>query len=70
MTPNPIIIKSKKKKKKKIKRNIKSFFSIAIEFYLYYLYSSSSFFNICSNWNINGWNSEKRDAVIHLNFVF
>ncbi|KAG4102819.1 hypothetical protein H8356DRAFT_1647746, partial [Neocallimastix lanati (nom. inval.)] len=39
-------------------------------FYSYHLHSSSSFFNLCSSWNINSWNSEKRDVVMYLNSVF
>ncbi|KAG4101685.1 hypothetical protein H8356DRAFT_1653899, partial [Neocallimastix lanati (nom. inval.)] len=49
---------------------VKSFFGISRDFYTYHLYSSSSFFNLCSSWNINGWNSEKRDGVMYLNSVF
>ena len=40
------------------------------EFYSYHLYSSSSIFNLCSCWNINDWNSGKRDSVMYLNSVF
>jgi len=61
MTVNPI---------KKIKRKIKSFFGISRNFYSCHLHSNSSFFNICSSWNINSWNSEKRDGVMYLNSVF
>ena len=67
MTANPIIIKLNKFKK--IKRKIKSFFGIPRDFYSCHLYSSSSFFNLCSSWNINGLNSEKKDGVMYLNSV-
>ena len=68
MTANPIIIKLNKFKK--IKRKIKSFFGIPRDFYSCHLYFCSSLFNLCSSWNINGWNSEKRDGVMYLNSVF
>jgi len=55
MTSNSIIIKFKKLKESGEK--IKS--GIPRDFYSCHLYSSSSFFNLCSSWNINGWNSEK-----------
>ena len=61
---------NKVKQIKKIKRKIKSFFGILRDFYFCHLYSSSSFFNLCSSQNINGWNSEKKDGVIYLNLVF
>ncbi|KAG4103614.1 hypothetical protein H8356DRAFT_1030255 [Neocallimastix lanati (nom. inval.)] len=52
------------------KRKIKSLFGISRDFCSCHLYSSSSFFNLGSSWNINGWNSEKRDGVMYLNSVF
>jgi len=55
--------------KKKNKRKVKSFFGISRDFYSCHLYSSSSFFNLCSSWNINGLNSEKKDGVMYLNSV-
>ena len=61
---------NKVKKIKKIKRKIKFFFGIPRDFYSCHLYSSSSFFNLCSSWNINGWNSKKRDDIIYLNSIF
>jgi len=61
---------NKIKKFKKTMRKIKSFFGIPRDFYSCHLYSSSSLFNLCSSWNINVWNSEKRDGVMYLNFVF
>ncbi|KAG4108026.1 hypothetical protein H8356DRAFT_1619838, partial [Neocallimastix lanati (nom. inval.)] len=50
-------------------RKIKSFFNIPRDFYSCHLHSSSSFFNLCSSWNINGWNSERRDEIMYLNSV-
>jgi len=55
---------------KKNKRKVKSFFGISRDFYSCHLYSSSSFFNLCSSWNINGLNSEKKDGVMYLSSVF
>ncbi|KAL6598118.1 hypothetical protein U3516DRAFT_763866 [Neocallimastix sp. 'constans'] len=48
----------------------KSNYNIIKGFYSCHLHSSSSFFNLCSSWNINSWNSEKRDVVMYLNSVF
>ena len=61
---------NKVKQIKKVKRKIKSFFGIPRDFYSCHLYTSSSFFSLCSSWNINGWNSEKRDDVMCLNSIF
>ena len=33
-------------------------------------FSSVKFFNICTSWNINGWNSEKRDGLTYFNSIF
>jgi len=46
--------KKKKKKKKQSKEKLNPFFGIPRDFYSCRLYSSSSFFNLCSSWNING----------------
>jgi len=41
------------------------------EFYPCHFYSSSSFFNLCSSWNINDWNSKKEETLfMYLNSVF
>ena len=56
---------------KKNKRKVKSFFGISRDFYSCHLYSSSSFFNLCSSWNINDWNSKKEETLfMYLNSVF
>jgi len=75
-----LTLKRKKKKKKKKKKKIKKknqeknknffFFGTPREFYSCHLYSSSSYFNLYSIWNINEWNSEKKDGVMYLSSVF
>ena len=43
---------------------------MAKDFFSSYLNSNSSFFNLCVSWNINGWNTEKRDSILYLNSIF
>jgi len=43
---------------------------MAKDFFSSHLNSNSSFFNICVSWNINGWNTEKRDSILYLNSTF
>ena len=33
-------------------------------------FSNVKFFNICTSWNINGWNSDKRDGLTYFNSIF
>jgi len=43
---------------------------MAKDFFSSHLNSNSSFFNLCVSWNINGWNTEKRDSILYLNNIF
>jgi len=43
---------------------------MAKDFFSSHLNSNSSFFNLCVSWNINGWNTEKRDSILYLNSIF
>ena len=43
---------------------------MAKDFLSSHLNSNSSFFNLCISWNINGWNTEKRDSILFLNSIF
>jgi len=42
----------------------------SLDFFTNYLNSSSTLFNLCVSWNINGWNIEKRDSVSLFNQKF
>jgi len=54
-----------------IKHSIKSSIEpISDDFFSSHLKSNSSLFNLCACWNINGWNSEKKDGVMYFNYVF
>ena len=33
-------------------------------------FSNTKYFNLCISWNINGWNSEKRDGLTNFNSIF
>jgi len=56
-------------KSKKVKNLDMALNPVNKEFFTNYLDSSSSFVNLCVSWNINGWNSEKKDSVRYLSSV-
>jgi len=33
-------------------------------------FSNYKYFNICTSWNINGWNSDKREGLSYFNSIF
>ena len=43
---------------------------ISKDFFSSHLKSNNPFFNLCVSWNINGWNSDKKDGVIYFSSVF
>ena len=52
-----------------IKNSIKSSTEpISDDFFSSHL--NSYLFNLCACWSINGWNSEKKDGVMYLNYIF
>jgi len=60
-----------KKLKSKRKCNLDAALNpLSLDFFTNYLSSSSTLFNLCVSWNINGWNIEKRDSVLYLSKIF
>eukprot|EP00833_Pecoramyces_ruminatium_P010910 jgi/Orpsp1_1/1184942/evm.model.c7180000091668.1 len=62
---------------KKLRKNSLKYFNsfriktLSSDFIYNSIYSSSSlFFNLCVSWNINGWNTEKRDGIKYFNDIF
>ena len=37
--------------------------SLPCDFFTNHLNPKSPYFNLCASWNVNGWNSEKKDGV-------
>ena len=63
--------KLKQKTKSRISNNIDVELNpMAKDFFSSHLNSNSSFFNLCVSWNINGWNTEKRDSIIIPQYYF
>jgi len=70
-----IIIPSASSKNRKSKHQHKLFYSndsipLSNDFLFTNPLSPLPLFNFCSCWNINGWNSEKRDGIIYFNSIF
>lgn len=62
---NKLIAKRRKSKRSSIPTK-----SISDELFSCFLIPQATFFNLCSCWNINGWNFEKRDSVSYLISLF
>lgn len=63
------------KKKENLNININYFIQMNLFLYRMTFYftnplSPLPLFNFCSCWNINGWNSKKRDGIIYFNSIF
>jgi len=57
-------------KRKKFKHPRISTTPMSNDLFSCFLDSNSTFFNLCTCWNTNGWNLEKRDSVLYLTSIF
>ena len=45
-------------------------FELSEDFFHTNHFSNYKYFNICTSWNINGWNSDKREGLSYFNSIF